>query len=171
MAYVFLSSIVRRKQSSPEPMPRREPVPKPEVLTNGNHGPSHAAQEQNFTISSPESLDSDDDDDDDEYDNTDNLDRRCVVFVSSKSVVMPSIKILTNSLFLTTVVVEEGNLSGIQRMSLLKKYQIMRQSLKVMMILLERLYMMKNISRNVSRKGSILAALKEMKNISGMMII
>ncbi|CAK8563113.1 unnamed protein product [Lathyrus sativus] len=68
--------VTKRKQSSPEPMPRREPVPKPEVLTNGNHGPSHAAaQEQNFTISSPESLDSDDDDDDDEYDNTDNLDR------------------------------------------------------------------------------------------------
>ncbi|CAI8609982.1 unnamed protein product [Vicia faba] len=64
--------ITKRKQSSPEPMPRREPVPKPEVLTNGNHGPSHAAaQEQNFTISSPESFDSDDD----EYDNTDNLDR------------------------------------------------------------------------------------------------
>lgn len=68
--------VTKRKQSSPEPMPRREPVPKPEVLTNGNHGPSHAPQEQNFTISSPESLDSDDDDDDDdEYDNTDNLDR------------------------------------------------------------------------------------------------
>jgi hypothetical protein len=80
-------SIDRRKQSSPDPMPRREPVAKPEALTNGNHGPSHAAQHQNFGISSPESLDSDDDDDD-EYDNTDNLDRRCVVFVSSKYVHM-----------------------------------------------------------------------------------
>ncbi|KAK2357437.1 DDT domain-containing protein DDR4 [Trifolium repens] len=66
--------VTKRKQSSPDPMPRREPVAKPEALTNGNHGPSHAAQHQNFGISSPESLDSDDDDDD-EYDNTDNLDR------------------------------------------------------------------------------------------------
>ncbi|MCI11388.1 chromatin modification-related protein EAF7-like, partial [Trifolium medium] len=64
---------LKRNKSSPEPMPRREPVAKPEVLTNGNHGPSHAAQQQNFGISSPESFDSDDDDD--EYDNTDNLDR------------------------------------------------------------------------------------------------
>lgn len=88
MAYVSVSLIVRRKQPSPEPMPRREPVAKPEALTNGNHGPSHAEQNQNFAISSPESFDSDDDD---EYDNTDTLDRRCVIFVSSKSVWMSSI--------------------------------------------------------------------------------
>ncbi|XP_027192142.1 DDT domain-containing protein DDR4 isoform X2 [Cicer arietinum] len=64
--------VTKRKQPSPEPMPRREPVAKPEALTNGNHGPSHAEQNQNFAISSPESFDSDDDD---EYDNTDTLDR------------------------------------------------------------------------------------------------
>jgi hypothetical protein len=69
------------------------------------------------------------------------------------------------------VVVGEGNPSGIQGTSLLKKYQIMRQNLTVMMILLEKLYMMKNISRNASREGSILVALKEMKNINGMMIM
>lgn len=71
-------------------MPRRESVAKPEALTNGNHGPSHAVQHQNFGMSSSESPDSDSDSDD-EYDKTDTFDRRCVIFVSSKSVQMPSI--------------------------------------------------------------------------------
>jgi hypothetical protein len=47
----------------------------------------------------------------------------------------------------------------------------MSQSLTVMMILLEKLYMMKSISRNASREGSILVALKEMKKMNGMMIM
>lgn len=89
MAYLFFSFIVRRKQTSPEPMPRREPVAKPDAQTNGNHGPSHAAQHQNFGISSTESPGSDSDSD--EYDNTDNLDRRCIIFIFSKSAQMPSI--------------------------------------------------------------------------------
>lgn len=65
--------VTKRKQTSPEPMPRREPIAKSDAQTNGNHGPSHAAQHQNFGISSTESPGSDSDSD--EYDNTDNLDR------------------------------------------------------------------------------------------------
>jgi hypothetical protein len=47
----------------------------------------------------------------------------------------------------------------------------MRQTLTAMMILLEKSYMMTTISRNASRKGLFLVALKEMKNINGMKTI
>ncbi|XP_061358826.1 DDT domain-containing protein DDR4-like isoform X1 [Gastrolobium bilobum] len=64
--------VTKRKQPSPEPLPRRESVPKPEALTNGKYGPSHAPQHLNFGMSSPESSYSDDDEE--EY-KTDTLDR------------------------------------------------------------------------------------------------
>lgn len=83
MAYISVSSIVRQKQPSPERMPRRELVGKPEALTNGRYGPPHATQDLNFGVPSPESPDSDDDEEDHE---TDTLDRRCVAFVSFKYV-------------------------------------------------------------------------------------
>lgn len=86
MAYLPIFSIVRRKQPSPEHIPRREPVARHEALTNGNHGPSHAAQYQSFGMPSPESPYSDDGEDL----KTDTLGRRCVVFVASKSLQMPS---------------------------------------------------------------------------------
>lgn len=79
--------------------------------------------------------------------------------------------IFTNYFILISAIVEDRNPSGIQRTSSLKQYQIMRLTLTVMTILLEKLYMMKNISKSVSREGSFLVALKEMKNISGMKIM
>ncbi|KAK7330416.1 hypothetical protein VNO77_24610 [Canavalia gladiata] len=65
--------VTKRKQSSPEPMPRRESVAKPEALTNGKYGPSHDTH-LNFGMPSPESLDSDDDEEDHKTDSLD-LDR------------------------------------------------------------------------------------------------
>lgn len=83
MAYISVSSFVRRKQPSPEHMPRRESVAKLEALTNGKwSGPSHTPQHQNFGMPFPKSPDSDDDE---EY-LTDTLDRRWAIFVSLKSV-------------------------------------------------------------------------------------
>lgn len=71
-------------------MPRREPVARPEALTNGKWSglSSHAPQHLNFDTPSPKSPDSDYDEE--EY-KTDMLDRRCVVLVSFKPVLMPSI--------------------------------------------------------------------------------
>ncbi|XP_027330761.1 DDT domain-containing protein DDR4-like isoform X1 [Abrus precatorius] len=68
--------VTKRKQPSPEPMPRRESVVKPEALTNGKYGPSHATEHLNFGMSSPESLDSDYDEEDHETDSMDRSSRR-----------------------------------------------------------------------------------------------
>jgi len=77
MTCIYVHSIDRQKQPSPERMPRRESVAKPEALTNGKYGPLHATQDANFGIPSSESADSYDDKEDHE---NDNLDRRCVFF-------------------------------------------------------------------------------------------
>ncbi|RDY05417.1 DDT domain-containing protein DDR4, partial [Mucuna pruriens] len=65
--------VTKQKQPSPEHMPRRESVAKPEALTNGKNGPLHATEDLNFGVPSPESPDSDDDDKEDHE--TDTLDR------------------------------------------------------------------------------------------------
>lgn len=80
--------------------------------------------------------------------------------------------IFTEALFLSSAIGEDRGLNGIQRKSLLKRCQIMSLTMTVM-ILLERLYMMKNISGNVSREGMFPLALplKEMKNIIGTKIM
>ncbi|KAE9601463.1 hypothetical protein Lal_00023933 [Lupinus albus] len=67
--------VTKQKQSSPEPRPRRESVAKREALTNGKlKGPSHAAQHQNFSMSSPKPSDSDYDEEEEEH-QIDTLDR------------------------------------------------------------------------------------------------
>lgn len=69
--------LIRRKQPSPEPMPRREAGAKPETLTNGKwSGPSHASQHLNFGMPSPESPGFDDME---EENQTDALDRRYAI--------------------------------------------------------------------------------------------
>jgi len=83
--HVYIFILFRQKQTSPERMPRRESVAKPEALTNGKYGPLPATQDVNFGILSSESADSYDDKEDHE---NDNLDRRCVFFVSFKYVEM-----------------------------------------------------------------------------------
>ncbi|MED6106947.1 hypothetical protein PIB30_009556 [Stylosanthes scabra] len=48
--------ITKRKQPSPDPIPRREAGVKPDALTNGKlSGPSYASEHQNFSMPSPKS--------------------------------------------------------------------------------------------------------------------
>nr|KYP51723.1 hypothetical protein KK1_026383 [Cajanus cajan] len=68
--------VTKQKQPSPERMPRRESVAKPEALTDGEYGPPQATQDLNFGISSPESPESDDDKEDHETDTLDRSNRR-----------------------------------------------------------------------------------------------
>ncbi|TKY55138.1 Remodeling and spacing factor 1 [Spatholobus suberectus] len=68
--------VTKQKQPSPEHMPRRELVAKPEASTNGKYGPPHATQDLNFGMPSPESSDSDDDKEDHETDTLDRSNRR-----------------------------------------------------------------------------------------------
>ncbi|WVZ11653.1 hypothetical protein V8G54_016183 [Vigna mungo] len=68
--------VTKQKQPSPERMPRRESVAKPEALTNGKYGPLHAIQDANFGIPSSESADSYDDKEDHENDNLDRSNRQ-----------------------------------------------------------------------------------------------
>ncbi|XP_047165354.1 DDT domain-containing protein DDR4-like [Vigna umbellata] len=68
--------VTKQKQPSPERMPRRESVAKPEALTNGKYGPLHATQDANFGIPSSESADSYDDKEDHENDNLDRSNRQ-----------------------------------------------------------------------------------------------
>ncbi|XP_014509951.1 DDT domain-containing protein DDR4 [Vigna radiata var. radiata] len=68
--------VTKQKQPSPERMPRRESVIKPEALTNGKYGPLHATQDANFGIPSSESADSYDDKEDHENDNLDRSNRQ-----------------------------------------------------------------------------------------------
>ncbi|KAK7265748.1 hypothetical protein RJT34_33371 [Clitoria ternatea] len=65
--------VTKRKQPSPEPMPRRESVAKPEASTNGKYGLSHSTQDLNFGTPSPESSYTDDEEEEDHE--TDPLDR------------------------------------------------------------------------------------------------
>lgn len=91
MAYVSVSSFIRRKQSSPEPIHRREAGPKPEALTNGKWSrPSHSSQHLNFSMPSPKSPDFDDVEEENQIDA---FDRRCVVFLFLPSylILMPCI--------------------------------------------------------------------------------
>ncbi|XP_061373483.1 DDT domain-containing protein DDR4-like isoform X2 [Gastrolobium bilobum] len=69
--------ITKRKQPSPEPIPRREAGAKPEALTNGKwSGPSHASQHLNFDVTSPKSSDFDDVEEDHQTDTMDRSNRR-----------------------------------------------------------------------------------------------
>ena len=73
-SFLLLSSL-RRKQSSPEPLQRRDLAVKPEASMNGKwSGPSHASEHDNFSAPSPTSPDFDDDQDEDKMEQ---MDRRC----------------------------------------------------------------------------------------------
>ncbi|KAK7388999.1 hypothetical protein VNO78_23830 [Psophocarpus tetragonolobus] len=68
--------VTKQKQPSPEHIPRRESLAKPEALTNGKYGPPYPKQDRNFGIPSSESSDTDDDKEDNEIDTLDRSNRQ-----------------------------------------------------------------------------------------------
>ncbi|KAF7838400.1 DDT domain-containing protein DDR4-like isoform X1 [Senna tora] len=74
---VHLAVLDVRKQPSPEPVPKRELVEKPEALTNGKwSGPSHAPHSLGFGMPSPKSPDFDDAEEEYKSDALDRSNRR-----------------------------------------------------------------------------------------------